>query len=168
MRILSLLLAALLWCGQASAQLGNGGGAGPSGTAGTNGAAGSTGATGAAGVGTFLGSLKSANFNSTADQAIAISYAAYKVSEIDVTNCSGTFTLAAGGFYTGTSKSGTTVVLAAQAWSGATASTVIVQATIVTAVLTVRLTAANIYLSLTTGAGSAATCDVYIYGNPFP
>lgn len=38
MRILPLLLAALLWYGQASAQLGNGGGAGATGTAGTTGA----------------------------------------------------------------------------------------------------------------------------------
>lgn len=159
------ILAALcfLWITSAQAQFGNSGGvAGPTGTAG------STGSTGAAGIGSLLGSLKTANFNSTSDQAIPMLYSAYQVARIDVTNCSGTFTLAVGGFYTATSKGGTVVVLAAQVWSGLTSSTVIVQPTIVGAVLTTRLSVANLYLSLTTGAGSAATCDVYVFGDPFP
>jgi hypothetical protein len=158
------LTVAFLWVPLASAQIANS----PPGPTGATGSTGSTGPTGAAGTGNLLGSLKSANFNTTADQAISMLFGAYKVSQIDISNCTGTFTLAAGGFYTAASKGGTVIVLAAQAYSGLTSGTVVLQPTIVTALLTTRLTGANIYFSLTTGAGGTATCDIFVFGDAYP
>jgi hypothetical protein len=113
-----------------------------------------------------LGTLRAANFNSTADQAISIApgITAFQLSSILVTNCSTSLTLAAGGFYTAASKGGTVLVLAATIYTALTGATVLSSLTIVTATLPVRYTLANIYLSLTTGQGSAATCDVYVIG----
>jgi hypothetical protein len=144
-----------LWCGVAIAQWGTGG---------TAGSTGSTGATGATGISARLGKLASANFNSTADQAIAISATAYQVTAFIVTNCSATPTLAVGGLYTAASKGGSVVVSAAQAYSTLSATTVVLSPTIA---VTTRLTASTLYLSLTTAAGGASTCDVYVYGNDF-
>lgn len=112
-----------------------------------------------------LGSLKSANMNSTADQAIALGAlqgTPYRISSILVTNCTGTLTIAAGGFYTATSKSGTTIVAAGQAYSALTSAAGLMSATIASAQ---TFTGSSIYLSLTTAAGSAATCDVYVMGH---
>lgn len=113
-----------------------------------------------------LGTLRGANFNSTADQAIAINanVTSWAPTAIWVTNCSGTMTLAAGGFYTGASKSGTTMVSAAQAYSALTTTSLILVTTMAGGVATAKLAVATIYLSLTTAAGSAATCDVYVIG----
>lgn len=113
-----------------------------------------------------LGVLKSANFNTTSDQAIAIAsgVTAYQLTSIIVTNCSTSLTLAAGGFYTSTSKGGTVIVAAIQVYSAATGATVLVLPT-VAATGQIRLTAATVYLSLTTAQGGAATCDVYLMGN---
>lgn len=112
-----------------------------------------------------LGVLKGANFNSTADQAIPIvsTVTAFQVTAITVTNCSLSLTLAAGGFYSATSKAGTPIVAAATVYSALTGASVILNPTIAT--LTVRYAVANIYLSLTTAQGAAATCDVYVWGN---
>lgn len=151
------LCLALLCFGAAHAQMGNG-------VAGPSGAAGSTGSAGTNGISARLGKLASANFNTTADQAISISATAYQISSIAVTNCSGTFTLAVGGFYNAASKGGTAMVAAAQAYSGISSGTLVFNPTL--AVIT-RQTAATLYLSLTTAAGSAATCDIYVYGNDF-
>lgn len=168
MSLKSAMLATLLCfvlCGSCLAQFGNGsapgitGQTGPTGTNGTN---------GANGTGALLGSLKSANFNSVADQAIPISYSAYAISRIDVTNCSGTLTLAVGGVYTATAKGGTVIVLAAQSYATLTVSTIMLQPPIVSAILTTRLTGASIYFSLTVAAGNSSTCDIYVYGDPFP
>lgn len=113
-----------------------------------------------------LGSLRGANFNSTADQAIAIAptITAFQLTSIIVTNCSTSLTTAAGGFYTAASKGGTVLVLAITTYTGLTGATVVVNPTIVTATLPVRYTLSSIFFSLTTGQGSAATCDVYVMG----
>jgi trimeric autotransporter adhesin len=111
-----------------------------------------------------LGSLRAANFNTTLDQAIPINsrVTAFQIVKIIVTNCSGTLTLAVGGFYPTTSKGGTPIVAAAQAYSALSAATVILNPTIAS---NPRMTLANVYLALSTGAGSAATCDVYVIGD---
>jgi hypothetical protein len=78
----------------------------------------------------LLGRLTTANFNTTADQPITINATKYVVRRIVVTNCSASLTLAAGGFYTATSKGGTAVVAAAQLYSALTAATKYLEATL--------------------------------------
>jgi hypothetical protein len=118
-----------------------------------------------------LASLRGANFNSTADQAIAIpaKITAYHVSKIVVTNCSATPTLAVGGFYNAASKGGTALVAASQAYATLTSAGIGLEAVIVAAGLTggaqYRQTAANLYLSLTTAAGGASLCDIFVFGD---
>jgi hypothetical protein len=116
------------------------------------------------GLSVVLGSLRAANFNSTADQAIAIParITAFQITKITVTNCTGTFTLAAGGFYPTTSKGGTAIVAAGQAYSALSATTIVLNPALAS---NPRMALANVYLSLTTAAGSAATCDVYVMGD---
>ena len=111
-----------------------------------------------------LGSLRAANFNTTSDQPITIQarVTAFQITKITVTNCSGSLTLAAGGFYPSASKGGTPIVAAGQAYSSLSVLTVILNPTIAS---NPRMTAGPIYLSLTTGAGAAATCDVYVIGD---
>src|ERR1700676_3274083 len=71
------------------------------------------------GVTRILCSIRAANFNITTDQACAIpaSITAWVPTSILVTNCSGTFTLAAGGVYSATSKGGTAPGAAARAYT---------------------------------------------------
>ena len=76
-----------------------------------------------------LGELIGANFNITTDQSITTP-SSYLIRRIVVTNSSTSLTLAAGGFYTGASKSGTTIVTAAQVYSGLTTSTKFVDITL--------------------------------------
>jgi hypothetical protein len=113
----------------------------------------------------MLGSLLGANLNSTADQAIPIAAAKYVIRRIVVTNASGTPTLAVGGVYTAASKGGSAVVAATQAFSGLTGGTVSLDLTIAAAGIGVALTAAQLFLSLTTAQGSAMTADLYVFGD---
>lgn len=116
------------------------------------------------GVSGVLASLRGANFNITTDQAIAIParITAFQITKITVTNCSATPTLAVGGFYPTTSKGGTPIVAASQAFSALSATTIVVNPAIAS---NPRVTLANVYLSLSTGAGQASTCDVYVIGD---
>lgn len=107
----------------------------------------------------FLGKLVSANLNTTADQLISLATGKKRITRILCINASATPTIAAGGFYTGAAKSGTTIVSAAQVY------------TALTAILSLNVTlAANytsgttLYLSLTTAEGSALTADIYVFG----
>lgn len=120
--------------------------------------------------GILLGSLIAANFNSTADQIITIfdNPAKYIVRRIIVTNASTSLTTAAGGVYTAASKGGTAIVAAAQAYTSLTASTLFLDLTLSAtgnASTTVKSSIPNLYLSLTTAQGAAATADVYVYGD---
>jgi hypothetical protein len=119
------------------------------------------------GVNRVLCSIRGANFNVTTDQACAIpsSVTAWAPTSILVTNCSGTFTLAAGGVYPTTSKGGTALVAAVQAYTALTGATVVLGLTLAANIATTRQTINTVYLSLTTGTGSAATCDFYVIGN---
>lgn len=119
------------------------------------------------GVNRVLCSIRAANFNTTADQSCIIpaSVTAWAPTSILVTNCSGTFTLAAGGVYPATSKGGTALVAAAQVYTALTGAAVILGLTLAANIATTRLTINTVYLALTTGAGSAATCDFYVIGN---
>lgn len=116
----------------------------------------------------LLGSLKSANMNSTADQPIIINCANYIIDKIIVTNPSTSLTLAAGGVYTAPAKSGTVVVAAAQLYSALTAAAKWLALTLAAIVGTDRRTEQTLYFALTTAQGGAATADIYIFGTIIP
>lgn len=115
----------------------------------------------------LLCSIRTANFNSTADQActIAAGVAVWAPTSIFVTNCSASLTLAVGGVYPTTSKGGTALVANTQIYTALTTSTIVFGLTLAANIATTRYTAATLYLALTTGQGTAATCDFYVWGN---
>lgn len=117
----------------------------------------------------LLVALGSADFNSTADQAIAIPAGEWVITRIIVYNASTNLTTAAGGIYTGSGKSGSTIVAASQAYTALTGSTKYLSLTLDTyATTTVHTGGSSIYLSLTTPQGGAATADVAIFGRNLP
>jgi hypothetical protein len=113
-----------------------------------------------------LCSIRTANFNSTADQACTIpaSITAWTPLAIKVTNCSASLTLAVGGVYPAASKAGTALVAAAQVYTALTGATILLSLTLAANIATTRYTVNTVYLSLTTGQGTGATCDVYVTG----
>lgn len=111
----------------------------------------------------MIGRLIGANMNTTADQAITLMAGTWKIEGIYVTTASTSLTTAAGGFYTAATKGGTEIVAAAQAYSTLTASTTVLGCTMAA---TPTVSNNTIYLSLTTGQGSAATADVFVFGRP--
>lgn len=117
-----------------------------------------------------IGVLKGANFNSTADQAITIAIPAgatkYIITNIMVTNASANLTTAVGGFYTAASKGGTTLVANTQVYTSCSTATGVQRVTLATGAADNTYTATTQYLSLTTGQGSTATADVYVFGIP--
>jgi hypothetical protein len=120
--------------------------------------------------GILLGKLIGANMNSTADQQITMldNPSKFVLRRIVVTNASISLTTAVGGVYTAASKGGTAVVAAAQAYSSLTTSALFLDLTLSTtssASTTVKSSIPNLYLSLTTAQGAAATADVYVYGD---
>jgi len=120
--------------------------------------------------GILLGKLIAANMNVTTDQQITMfsNPSKFVLRRIVVTNASTSLTTAAGGIYTAVSKGGTAVVAAAQAYSTLTTSALFLDLTLNTAGsanITVKSSVPNLYLSLTTAQGGAATADVYIYGD---
>lgn len=151
-RIIAALLALCLFIAPVSAQFGSG----PVSVTST--------ATGAVRV---LCSIRAANFNITTDQACTIpaGITAWAPTSIIVTNCTGTFTLAAGGVYPATSKGGTALVAAAQAYTALTGSAIVLGLTLAAGIATTRYTINTLYLALTTGTGSTAACDFYVIGN---
>lgn len=119
--------------------------------------------------GILLGSLIGANMNSTADQRITIFSAPAKfiIRRIVVTNASVSLTTAVGGIYKAASKAGTAVVANSQAYSALTSDALFLDLTLNTGSsenVTVK-TVKNLFLSLTTAQGAAATADFYVYGD---
>lgn len=122
-----------------------------------------------------LGSLN-ASFNDTNDQPIPVSRAitVFVITRILVTNASTSLTTAVGGFYSGASKTGVTVVAASQVYTFNTAASIVNFPTLTAGGSGTRFSAANLetidddywalYLSLTTGQGTAATADVFLCG----
>ena len=132
---------------------------------------------GGGGMITQVGALKSANFNSTADQAIALTGPAgnWIIDSIIIANSSGSITTAKGGFYTGASKTGqllanggTTFPYAAITGATVAGGVMLLNATLASnlAGVTQYFTSASqtIFLSLTTPQGSALTADIYVFG----
>ena len=115
----------------------------------------------------LLASLISANFNSTADQAITLhtGISKYIIRRIVVTNASLSLTTAAGGVYGAAAKSAPIIVAAAQTYATLTAAAKFKDLTLEAVVGTDILTATTLYLSLTTAQGAAATADVFIFGD---
>ena len=120
--------------------------------------------------GILLGKLIGADMNSTSDQRIVMfsNPSKFILRRIVATNASISLTTAAGGVYTAASKGGTAVVASSQAYSSLSASTLFLDLTLNTsgsASTTVKSSIPNLYLSLTTAQGAAATADVYVYGD---
>lgn len=152
-KLLPILLASALSISPAAAQFGSGGSVTVNNTA--------------ANTNRVLCSIRAANFNTTTDQLCTIpaGVTAWVPTSILVTNCSGTFTLAAGGVYPATSKGGTALVAAGQVYTALTGATVVLGLTLAATIATTRQTTNSLYLSLTTGTGGTATCDFYAIGN---
>lgn len=115
---------------------------------------------------------RSLNFNTTADQPIAIPQyiTAFRLASIIITNASISLTTAAGGFYPAASKGGTPIVANTQIYTSLTTSAKLMTATLASFGSTTRFSAANlgqignlsnIWFSLTTPQGAAATADIY-------
>lgn len=103
--------------------------------------------------------------NSTADQAIPIQKAAkYVVRRIVVTDASTSLgaSAVAGGVYTAASKGGVAIVAADQAYTALTGATKILDLTI--AAGADYRTAQTLYFALSVAHGSAATANVYVFG----
>lgn len=118
--------------------------------------------------GILLGRLLSANMNITTDQSIDLIGNPQKVRFriIVVTNASVSLTTAAGGIYPAVSKGGTAIVANSQAYSNLTAAGISLDLTLNTAT-TVYTNQGQIYFSLTTGQGAAATADIFVYGDVY-
>lgn len=127
------------------------------------------------------GQLYAANANTTADQLIPIAMpsANYLIDSIEVDEVfpvqpSVSLTTAQGGFYTGAGKTGVTVVANTQAYSTITSNSVnttgnAMSATLSTAgnttIFNSNLQSAptNLYWSLTTAQGAAATVNIRVF-----
>lgn len=118
----------------------------------------------------FIGRLIGANFNSTADQAITMLVPAnmkYRVTKITALNTSvAGMSTAAGGVYPATSKGGSAVVAAAQAYTGLTNASTALDLTLATP-NAVQAANTKLYLSLTTAQGAAATADLFVFGDVY-
>jgi len=122
-----------------------------------------------------LGALN-ASFNDTNDQPVPIprTISVFCLTRIIVTNASTSLTTAVGGFYSGASKTGTTIVAASQVYTFNTAASIVNYPTLTAGGAATRFSAANLetidddywalYLSLTGGQGAAATADIFLCG----
>ncbi len=110
--------------------------------------------------GQLLGTLSAANLNSTADQAVTLLAGNKQITKILLVGASGSTTTAVGGFYTGASKTGTTVVANTQVYTALSAT----QSLSVTLAAD-YLTGTSLFFALTTGQGTACTATIYVYGN---
>lgn len=119
-----------------------------------------------AGAQRVLCSVRTANFNTTADQVCTIPAAVttWAPTAIWTTNCTTSLTTAAGGIYPTTAKGGTPLVAAVQVYTALTASTIILPLTLAANIATTRYAINTVYLSLTLGQGTAATCDLFLIG----
>lgn len=117
----------------------------------------------------LIGRLIGANFNATTDQLVTNlnNSVKYRVRRITVCNTSvAGMPTAAGGIYTASSKAaGQGVLVAAgQVYTGLTNAATALDLTMALPNLILNA-GTSLYLSLTTPRGSAATADVYVYGD---
>jgi hypothetical protein len=115
------------------------------------------------------------SFNTTNDQPIAIPQrvTAFALTGVLITNASISLTTAAGGFYPQAAKGGVPIVPAIQTYTMLTNSSLLLWATLSSFGQNTRFSAANlgtiagflnIWFSLTTAQGAAATGDCYLVG----
>jgi len=120
------------------------------------------------GITALLAKSLNQNFNVTnTDTAVTVSVTKYLVRRVTVTNCSTSFgvSLATVGVFTGAGGTGTTVV-ALGTLTTLTGATKYVDLTL--ALTTDTLTAATLYFRNGVTFGSAATCDIYLFGDVLP
>ena len=115
---------------------------------------------------TLLGFLAGADFNTTSDQPITLSWAPCVIRRIMVRNSSAGLTTALGGLYTGASKSGTVLVAATQAYTNLSVGSKYMDLTLAGIVATDTVASPNVFFALTLAQGVPATADIYIYGEP--
>ena len=113
----------------------------------------------------LLGYVLGANFNSTGDTAISMRTSPYVVRRITVKNASISLTTAAGGVYTAPSKGGTAIVVATQVYTALTAAAKVLDMTLAAILTTDVRTEAELFFSLTTAQGAAATADIFVFGD---
>lgn len=117
----------------------------------------------------YLGGLASANLNTTNDQAITLlaGIGKYRVRQIMAFDASANLSASAaqGGIYSAASKAGVAVVAASQVYTTLSAPTKVLSLTISAAALADYLTAATLYLSLSSPHGVAATCALLVFGD---
>lgn len=116
----------------------------------------------------LIGRLLSANFNSTADQAIEMFNALeqrFRVTKITVENTSvNGMNTAVGGIYPAASKGGTALVANTQVYTGLTNANTALDLTLATP-NAIQPGNTTLYFSLTTPQGAAATADIYVFGD---
>ena len=119
----------------------------------------------------LIAKLLQANFNSTGDQLIPLTFkgANFRITKITVVNTSVPgMSTAQGGVYSAAAKAtGQGIIVAAgQAYTGLTNAVTALDLTL--ALPNLVLTAGTfLYLSLTAAQGAVATADVYVYGEVF-
>jgi len=118
---------------------------------------------------TLIGRQLGINMNVTTDQQISMFNQGlpFRITKISVKNASAALTTAAaGGVYPAASKGGTAIVAATQVYTALSASNLALDLTIVAGPGTTEyVSTQSVFLSLTTANGSAATADVFIYGD---
>jgi hypothetical protein len=115
----------------------------------------------------LLGVLLQANFNVTTDQRMSMLInGIYRIKRFVVWNASISLTTAAGGFYTGAGKTGTTLVGSGQTYTTLSSQYIAEEPTL-NAPSVVLPTGTPVYFSLTTPQGAAATADIYAYGDVY-
>ena len=110
-----------------------------------------------------IGRLSGANANTTSDQVVALDTGLWVVTQWRAAKGSISMTNAVGGIYTGTGKTGLTMVSSSQSYSALTGA-----ATDVATLTPINpaLVSGNAYLSLTTAQGSTSTFDLFAFGYP--
>lgn len=118
-----------------------------------------------------LASLLNADFNTTADQELALpsTLQSFMITRIVVTNSPTNLTAAVGGFYTEAAKTGQQIVADTQVYSTLTGTLLLLSATLSSYTQTHQFTRTNlpdwiVYLSLTTPQGDTAPASVYLIG----
>jgi hypothetical protein len=117
-------------------------------------------------VGQLLWSITGANMNTTADQAFTKhgTFTGFTILIAKAVNASAAANSAVGGVYTSTAKGGDVLIAASQGYANLTGDSRVGQTIAAAAYGQGVSTASELYLSLTTPHGSAATVDYYIYG----
>ena len=89
-----------------------------------------------------------------------------RISKITATNASVSLTTAVGGIYPAAAKGGTAAVANSQVYSALTAAAIALDLTLAAGTV-VYAKGGQLYLSLTSPQGAAATADLYVWGDVY-